>query len=528
MAEFHFIRPWLLLLAIPLGILVYTLKRKADNNKQLPIASHLLPFLNTGESQTRWFSPQNLLPLFLGLLIMIVAGPTWQPEPDTHAKNQSPILFVVDLSRSMGESDIAPNRLENAKLKLSDLLEYKSDGIIGAYVYAGSAHMLIPPTEDREVLELYLSSLSTNLVPRQGKNLPAVLDQIAQQHTESRIPASIVVVTDSLDNSAVQAIENYERTYSDQMIIWKFGYNETVDSPSGVRLIQNTPDNSDVQSITRWIDSFSYFDPMDEDIQWQEAGFFLVFPALLLSLLWFRRGWSIRWAPSVLVGVVALSAFQPSPALAKASTDLATCDSLSMRLFLTPDQQGQWFYNQGNYACAAQAFIDPDWKIESLMRNQQWEWALTMLNNQPDTIEKRFKVALSYLHIDRFRSSERWFEQVLELEPQHPQALHNLALLQEIFDLMADRAQGQGTAGEDMTADVISTLEEDMGIEEPEDKIEVINSADLMAEEHLTKIWLEQVKSNPEVFLRNKFSIQLQQMAEPELHSEHSSQEVKQ
>ena len=527
MAEFHFIRPWLLLLAIPLGMLVYTLTRKENNSEPLPIAAHLLPYLNTGENQSRWFSPKHLLPLFLGLIIVIVAGPTWQPEHDTHAKNQSPILFVVDLSRSMGESDIAPNRLENAKLKLSDLFAYKSDGVIGAYVYAGSAHMLIPPTEDRDVVDLYLSSLSTGLVPRQGKNLAAVLDQIAQQHTETSIPASIVVVTDSLDNSAVQAIELYERAYADQILVWKFGYHETVGSPRGVRLLQNTPDNSDVQSIIRWIDNFSYFDPMDEDIQWQEAGFYLVFPALLLSLLWFRRGWSIRWIPSLLISVITVSAFQSSPALAKAPNVLATCDSVAMRLFLTPDQQGQWFYNQGNYACAAQAFVDPDWKIESLMRNQQWEWALTMLNNQPDSIEKRFKVALSYLHIDRFRSSERWFEQVLALDPEHPQALHNLAVLHEIFDLMADRAQGQGTAGEDMTADVISTLEEDMGIEEPEDRIEVINSADLMAEEHLTKIWLEQVKSNPEVFLRNKFSIQLQQMAEPTLDNGATQQEGK-
>lgn len=527
MAEFHFIRPWLLLLTIPLCILVYILKKAENSSEQLPIAAHLLPFLNTGESQSRWFSPKHMLPLFLGLIILIVSGPTWQPEPDSHAKNQSPILFVVDLSRSMGESDIAPNRLENAKLKLADLLTHKADGIIGAYVYAGSAHMLIPPTEDRDVLDLYLSSLSTNLVPRQGKNLSAVFEQMRQQSTENAIPASIIVVTDSLDNSAVQAIETYHRDYHDQMIVWKFGYNETVDSPSGVRLVQNTPDNSDVQSIIRWIDNFSYFDPLDEDIQWQEAGFYLVFPALLFSLLWFRRGWSIRWVPSLLVGVIAMSTIQPAPAYANESSNLTTCDSLTMRLFLTPDQQGQWFYNQGNYACAAQAFVDPDWKIESLMRNQQWEWALTMLNNQPDSVEKRYKVALSYLHIDRFRSSERWFEQVLELDPDHPQALHNLALLQEIFDLMADRAQGQGTAGEDMTADVIATLEEDMGIEEPEDKIEVINSADLMAEEHLTKIWLEQVKSNPEVFLRNKFSIQLQQTDEPVLAGDHTQQEVK-
>lgn len=520
MAEFHFIRPWLLLLAVPLVFFIYAIHRQKKRKQSLPIAAHLTPFLNTGESSERWFAPQRILPWCLALMIVTVAGPTWQPEPDSHAKNQSPIIFVVDLSRSMSESDIAPNRLENSKLKLTEFLDSKADGIIGAYVYAGSAHMLIPPTEDREVLELYLSALSTALVPRQGKNLEAVLQQISLEHTDSSIPASIVVVTDSLDNSASQAIEHYTTEHKDQVLVWKFGYSETGNPPSGVRLLQNTPDSSDVQTIIRWIDNFSYFDPLDEDIEWQEVGYYLVFPALMLSLLWFRRGWSIRWVPSVLIGMMAFGALQPPSAMANNDQEVITCDSLVMRLLLTPDQQGQWFYNRGDYACAAQSFVDPNWKIEALMRNQQWEWALTMLNNQPDSIEKRFHVALSYLHIDRFRSSERWFNQVLELDPDHAEALHNLQVLEDIFDIMAQRAQGQGTAGEDMTADVISSLEEDMGIEEPEDKVEVINSADLMAEEHLTKIWLEQVKSSPEIFLRNKFSIQLQQRSEPLLSGE--------
>ncbi|MGR5168708.1 VWA domain-containing protein [Vibrio astriarenae] len=526
MAEFHFIRPWFLLLFIPLALLLMVIKQTQKEQKKLPIADHLLPYLHTGAHQKRWFAPRQVLPFCLALMIVIIAGPTWQPEPDSHAKNQSPLIFVMDLSRSMGESDIAPSRLENSKLKIAELLEVKTDGLIGAHVYAGSAHMLIPPTEDREVLELYLSALSTNLVPRQGKNLEAVLTQLAEQYSENTIPASIVVVTDSLDNSAIQALDHFNDQYNHQLLIWKFGYNETMSPPSGIRMLQNTADNSDVTTIMRWINSFSYFDPFDEDIEWQEAGFYLVIPTLLLSLLWFRRGWSIQWVPSVLIAVVTMSGFHSPAAYANTQSSNNTCDSMLMRWFLTPDQQGQWYYRQGNYACAAQSFTDPEWKIEALMRNQQWEWALTMLNNQPDSIEKRFNVALSYLHIDRFRSSERWFKQVLELDPTHPQAIANLALLDEIFQLMAERAQGQGTAGEDMTADVISTLEEDMGIEEPEDKIEVINSADLMAEEHLTKIWLEQVKSSPEVFLRNKFAIQLQQSIEPSLPPASSKQET--
>ncbi|MDR9826145.1 VWA domain-containing protein [Vibrio sp. FNV 38] len=514
MTEFHFLRPLLLLLFVPLSILIHTLKQRKKAQAEIPIASHLKPFLDVSDEHKKWLAPQTLLPWFLSLMIVIVSGPTWKPEPNSHSQNQSPILFVIDLSRSMNDSDVAPNRLENSKLKLAALLEQKQDGIIGAYVYAGSSHMLIPPTKDHSVLELYLSALSTRLVPRQGKDLGAVLEQIAQDKTEHSIPSSIIIVSDSLDNSAVSALENYQQQYNDQLLLWKFGYAQTIGSPHDTRMIQNTPDNSDIQAILRWIDRFSYFDPLDESIEWQEVGYFLVFPTLMLSLLWFRRGWSIRWIPSFVISVLMFQTFSPTPAWANQTLETEQCNTVLMSLFMTPDQQGQWYYHRGEFYCAANSFVDQEWKIQALMKSHQWEWALTMLNNQPDTVDTRFKVALSYLNIQRFRSSQRWFEQVVELEPNHVQAIHNLALLDEIFDLMADRAAGQGTAGEDMTADVISTLQEDMMIDEPEDKVEVINSADLIAEEHLTKIWLEQVKANPEVFLRNKFSIQLQQTPE--------------
>lgn len=518
MADLHFIRPALLLLFIPLLVLIYLLHKFAQQQQELPIARHLMPYLTAGGSKDRRFAPHTLLPVILALLIIIISGPTWQPEPDSHAKNQSPLYLVVDLSSSMSESDIAPSRIENSKLKLAELLELKVDGYIGAFVYSGSAHLLIPPTEDRDVVDFYLSALSTGLVPRQGKSVSSALEQIGEMQSSSSIPASILVVTDGLDNSAVQAFEAYQTKHKEQILVWKFGYGDSVAPPRGIRLLQNTPDNSDVLSVIRWVESFRYFDPRDEDIDWQEAGYFLVFPTMLLSLLWFRKGWSIRWAGRLALALLIMPSIAPTPAYASNVTkqEVTICDPLWMRWLMTPDQRGQWFYQREQYACAVQSFVDPEWKIQALMKNNQWEWALTMLNNQPDSLEQRFNVALSYLHIDRFRSAQHWFEQVLEVEPEHPQAKQNLAMLEEIFQLMAERSQGQGTAGEDMTADVISSLEEDMGIEQPEERSDFVNSADLMAEEHLTKIWLEQVKSSPEVFLRNKFTIQLQQSVEGE------------
>lgn len=515
MSEFHFIRPWALLALIPyLYWLWLSHRAKRHTQTKLPLAAHLAPYLNTGHQGGKRFSPMQLLPMVMGTMIVIVSGPAWHPEEGSLAKNRSPLIFVIDLSSSMAQSDVAPSRIESAKHKLTRLLASKNDGLVGAWVYAGSGHQLIPPTEDREVLTVYLQSLNTRLVPRQGKDIATVLSQLKQQQNTQSVPASIVVISDSIDNEARQAISAYQKDSQDQLLLWKFGFASSMSSPRGIELLQMTADDTDIEAIISWVNQFSFFDPEDTNIVWAEAGYWLVFPTLLLSLLWFRRGWSIHWVGVILL-LPLLSMAPTSEANAQGAAKVAVgeinnCDNLFMRLLMTPDQQGQWFYQRQDFSCAANSFVDPQWKVEALMRSNQWEWALTMLNTQPDSLTRRFNIGMSYLHLARFRSAQRWFQQVLLLEPEHPQATYNLTVLDDIFELMEQRAQGQGTAGEDMTADVIDSLQEDMQIDEPADKIELVNSADLIAEEHLTKIWLEQVKRDPAVFLRNKFTLQLQ------------------
>ncbi|WP_084429121.1 VWA domain-containing protein [Aliagarivorans marinus] len=525
MNAFHFLRPWWLLTLIPLLALTYRLARiKAADHHAPYIADHLRSAVLSAERARPGLSPLSLLPWVLTAVIVVCAGPTWQPANADQVENKAVTTLLLDLSSSMNSSDLTPNRLENAKLKISQLLDTQEDGLISIWVFAGSAHQVLPPTKDFAVVRHYLESLTSALMPLQGKNLDSAMEKLLSLHLSAanNQPGSIVLVTDSVDSAGQQAIQRYVDSAAAQFIVWKFGYDSSMSLPATVQLVTASADDSDVVRIDKRLGSYRYFDPHDSAIEWQESGYYLVFALLVVVALWFRKGWSLSWVAvcilSTTVAGYSNSALAHEPAL-PAVTERPfsapdACDNLLMRWFMSADQQGRWHYERENWACAAQAFSDPQWKIIALMRNQQWEWALMMLATLPqDTAEQRsfreFNFGVAYTHLQRFRSAETHFMRVLESNPTHPQALHNLTVLEEIFDLMALRAQGQGTAGEDMTADVIDALAEDMGIEEPEDKIEVVNSADIIAEEHLTKIWMEQVKTNPEVFLRNKFALQL-------------------
>ncbi|CAH0991107.1 hypothetical protein SIN8267_01208 [Sinobacterium norvegicum] len=514
MSELHFIRPLWLLLLMPLLTACYLLiKNRPKQALAKIIAPHLLAYFSTGQGQRSRLSPTAVLLAFLVLLVVIAAGPSWQPEPNTQAVDSTPTTIVVDLSSTMAANDIAPNRLENAKLKLLQLLALKQNGPVGVWVYAGSSHLLLPPTVDREVLSLYLSSLSTGLVPRAGKDLAALL---ARPELQPEVVAgSLLIVSDSLDGANMRALADFNRQPNSQVLFWKFGFEPRL-STSAVKTLQMTGDDSDVQQVVRWLNSYSYFDPADETIQWQEAGYWLVFVAIALALLWFRRGWSVDWrlgSALLLPLVMLLSAAAPAPAMAQPNGDRKQCGHLLMNVLLSPDQQGQWYYQRGNYRCAALLFEDRQWKAQALLKSGQWQWALTLMNKMPESAQRSLNIGLAYANLQRFRSAETWFQHSLEQQPNSQAAQQNLAVLAEVFELMSLRADGQGTAGEDMTADHVLSLQEDMEVEQSEDIEEVINSADLIADEHLTKIWLEQVKSRPEVFLRNKFSLQLQRQS---------------
>jgi Ca-activated chloride channel family protein len=53
--------------------------------------------------------------------------------------------------------------------------------------------------------------------------------------------------------------------------------------------------DADIRRLLRAIDSNLELAD-DPDAEWRDAGWWLLWPALLLGLAWFRRGWTMQWA----------------------------------------------------------------------------------------------------------------------------------------------------------------------------------------------------------------------------------------
>ena len=91
----------------------------------------------------------------------------------------------------------------------------------------------------------------------------------------------------------------------------------------------------------------------DPGARWSDVGYWLAWPVALLTLLWFRKGWTVRWGTAVLVWAL-LSVGAPASA---GAAELRFAD-----LWLTPDQQGRYWMERGELLKAAERFEDPMWK----------------------------------------------------------------------------------------------------------------------------------------------------------------------
>ena len=182
MSDFHFLRPlWFLALPFLLALLWLFWRQRLHSRSWQEICDPaLLPHLLLGRSQRR--APWPLWLLLAGLLLTVtaLAGPTWQKQPQPLLRQQSALVILLDLSRSMAAADLKPSRLVRARLKVEDILRQRREGQTALVVFAGDAFAVTPLTDDHRTIEALLASLDPEIMPVQGSEPGRALEEGAE------------------------------------------------------------------------------------------------------------------------------------------------------------------------------------------------------------------------------------------------------------------------------------------------------------------------------------------------------------
>lgn len=321
MLHFHFLRPYWLLAFVVIYYIIRAFSLRDDSLSQWRslMSEQILSHLTVNGNNNHWLSPQKMSLILAVPLCIVLMGPTWQQQPSPFSENNAPLVIALDVSKTMEQGDVQPSRLLRAKQKVIELLELRGDSKTALIAFAGSAHIVMPITNDREMIRHFLDALSEKIMPVSGKLPETILPLANNLLASSTVPGTVLLIGDGATNNTVMAFKEFFAKQSAQLIVWGIGQSTTseqsmnnqdeiiteiiplqleqlkaLSSESDGRLVLMSNDNSDVKRVDNYI-KHNLVIVDDNSRPWHDSGYPLVFVVAFIFLFWFRKGWTLQW-----------------------------------------------------------------------------------------------------------------------------------------------------------------------------------------------------------------------------------------
>lgn len=192
--------PWLWLLVPGAWLHRVLYRRREQRVRELVAESSLAAMAPTWRPRRQrwrealWFGG-------VALCAFALARPQWGFRWQEMRRRGLDVIVVLDTSKSMLAEDIKPNRLQQAKWAVRDLVHRLAGDRIGLVAFAGSSFLQCPLTIDYAAFLLALDDVYVGLIPRGGtaiaRGLRTALDSFEQDRSADR---AIVLITDGEDH----------------------------------------------------------------------------------------------------------------------------------------------------------------------------------------------------------------------------------------------------------------------------------------------------------------------------------------
>lgn len=462
MADFHFLRPFWLLLILSLPILVFTLRhlRLGDSGWSRIIPERLLaPVIrHDGSSGKQQRSPMLPASLAVIALSIALAGPAWREAPTPLKQPGDSLVIVLDLSLSMLATDLEPNRLTLAKRKIRDILDAREGSLNGLIVFAADAHVVAPLTDDGKTIEGMLDVLEPVIMPAPGNRADLAIAR-ARDLLQQGAPGQgrILLITDDVPiryHAAIsQTLEGSDLSLDTLVVgteqggpipLAKRGFiRENGDivitranSESLASLAQQnggaserlTLDEGDIQALKLEPTESDDWQETDSGLtvnRWQDDGYWLLWLALPLLLLGWRRGAFTVLALTVLP-------LTPQPAQAMDWGEL----------WQREDQRAPELIRE-NPADAASRLDDPEWRGSALYRSEQFEQAAEAFA-AAEGARADYNRGNALARAGQLEQALAAYDQALEQAPGMTDARDNRELVRQLLDQQQKQDQQQG------------------------------------------------------------------------------------
>lgn len=156
--------------------------------------------VSTKKALLRFIFIRNIV----AFLILALANPLLgKMKQNTKADNLE-LVICLDISNSMNAKDIEnTSRLEVAKRGLSQLVNQLKGERIGMCVFAGTAFVQLPLTNDYHAAKLFVQEIETDMISAQGTNISSALTTANKMFTKLKTSKGILLVTDGEDHEGL-------------------------------------------------------------------------------------------------------------------------------------------------------------------------------------------------------------------------------------------------------------------------------------------------------------------------------------
>lgn len=411
--NFHFLRPWwLLALLLPLvGYFRFFAGLKNVSAWEGVCDQKLLDFLLVRGSSRQRSLVANLLFAGMAGAIVALAGPAWQKKDVPAFAPENPVMFLLNMSSDMDNTDVTPDRLTRAKYAISDLLKQLGNAQSGLIVYTEEPFLISPLTEDSRVIDNLLGAVVPDIMPENGDRLNRAIDYAAARLRESGYQKGNIVVLAAdvgqdfnlaMISAAAAETKGYRvstvtvnQAGSDKLkMIAEKGGGIAVNVVSGISRLAAYLSQDTAQKLKQ--------SRNNREI-WEDAGYYLLIVPLLCALYFFRRG---IMAAAVAVGFV---------------------HNAQAGFFLNNNQEAMRAFNNQDFEKAAAGFDDPGWKASAYYRSGNFERAYEYFAG--DDAESLYNQGNALAKGGKTEEAIAKYERVLELEPAHEDAKFNLEYL---------------------------------------------------------------------------------------------------
>ena len=172
-----------------------------------------------------------LLLTALALMIVMLARPQMGTKISHEKRTGIETIIALDISNSMLAEDVAPSRLDRAKMMVENLVDHFTNDKIGLIVFAGEAFVQLPITSDFVSAKMFLSSIEPSLIETQGTDIAAAVTMATHSFTqEEGVGKAIIVITDGEDHEG-GAMEAAQEAKDKGMRVYMLGIGSTKGAP---------------------------------------------------------------------------------------------------------------------------------------------------------------------------------------------------------------------------------------------------------------------------------------------------------